>query len=417
MPEPQTLQMPLTPDEGPSGASSISRAALATFALTVPLDVMPFFGSGSITAAMGVVLAGAGVWQVVRNGKLRAPPLPLVLLTLSTAWAFVSLLWAHDTTTSATRLATNVQLLGFIWLAWQVARSREDVRWMAGAFVLGCGIAALGTWQSFLSGGLQIEDLDELERLDEGRYVFGGYDPNDMGVTLAIAIPLAVYLALRAGGRPRYRWLAYLPLGISGIALTGSRGALLTAAVAVAISAWALARHSRALAVAMLAILIAASITVWTRTPDTLERVFTLKQSLTSGTLGDRTPIWAAGLQLVAHHPILGVGIGGFPDAVAPYLAYSSVAHNTFLSVTAELGAVGALLFFGAFAAIAIAALRSARDERELVLGLVLTWSVGVSALTWEFRKTTWFLLLLGAAVNALRPRSREGAARPARAA
>jgi hypothetical protein len=33
----------------------------------------------------------------------------------------------------------------------------------------------------------------------------------------------------------------------------------------------------------------------------------------------------------------------------------------------------------------------------------MLVWLVGASSLTWEFRKTTWFVLLVGAALGAIR--------------
>jgi O-antigen ligase len=73
-------------------------------------------------------------------------------------------------------------------------------------------------------------------------------------------------------------------------------------------------------------------------------------------------------------------------------------AHNTFLSVLVELGIVGALLLFALLASVLCSALRAGYLERCLWITLLLTWTVGVSALTWEYRKPTWLLFGLAAA-------------------
>jgi O-antigen ligase len=80
------------------------------------------------------------------------------------------------------------------------------------------------------------------------------------------------------------------------------------------------------------------------------------------------------------------------------------VAHNTFLSVLVELGIVGALLLGGLLVSAFRSALRMPSLERCLWVALLLTWSVGVSSLTWEYRKPTWFLFgILAAHVYARR--------------
>jgi len=389
---------------GASRAEALTgRAVLALMAFAVPLDVMPMFEQYSITVAIGALLAIAVAWQVASTGRLRSAPAAILLLTVFAAWAAASLLWTADLAPSVSRLSTVLQLLAFVWLGWQMARSRLDLRLLLAGFLAGCSVVAAGAWRSFLAGVTVVEMVGEQEvDFDDPRYAAIGFDPNDMGVTLAIGIPMAVYLALTGRRRWRYLWLAYVPLALSGIALSGSRGAMITSVVAIgSVILWT-ARRSLAAAGATGALVVAGGLSVWWLKPETWERALTFRQQIAGGTLGDRIPIWRAAWDVLWDHPVAGVAIGGFPEAVAPYLTFPSVAHNTVLSVVVELGLVGGLLFFGAVVAVLLGVRRCAAPDRDLVIGILLTWTVGASSLTWDCRKTTWLLLLVGAVVGAL---------------
>lgn len=71
-------------------------------------------------------------------------------------------------------------------------------------------------------------------------------------------------------------------------------------------------------------------------------------------TVGIRYAFWKAGLEMWRDHPIVGVGIGMFPSYLKfypnpSYLAVflkGSVAHNMYISMLAETGIIGFLLFF-----------------------------------------------------------------------
>ncbi|MEO0248007.1 MAG: O-antigen ligase family protein [candidate division WOR-3 bacterium] len=65
--------------------------------------------------------------------------------------------------------------------------------------------------------------------------------------------------------------------------------------------------------------------------------------------LRERFDVWAAGVQIFADHPWLGVGLGNFPLIVGQYNpSYAGIySHNTYLAVLAELGLVGMVLFLG----------------------------------------------------------------------
>ena len=335
-------------------------------AFAVPLDVMPLFEEYSVTVAIGGLLALAVAWHVASTGRVRSAPAPILLLAGFAAWAAASLLWAADLAPSVSRLTTVLQLLAFVWLGWQMARSRLDLRLLLAGFLAGCAVVAGGAWRSFLGGLTVVEMVGEQEvDFDDPRYAAIGFDPNDMGVTLAIGIPIAAYLALTGERRWRHLWFAYVPLALSGIALSGSRGAMITAVVAIACVVTWTGRRSLAAAGATLALVVAGVLSVWWLKPETWERALTFRQQIAGGTLGDRLPIWRAAWDVLRDHPVAGVAIGGFPEAVAPFLTFPSAAHNTVLSVLVELGLVGGLLYFGAVVAVLLGVRRSAAPDRD----------------------------------------------------
>jgi O-antigen ligase len=88
------------------------------------------------------------------------------------------------------------------------------------------------------------------------------------------------------------------------------------------------------------------------------------------GTVYYRLQIWAAGFRMLVQHPLFGVGFGEFINHVGGYEQLSQIpqvsdpaglgdlAHNTFLSVAAELGLIG----FGLYLAVIWKAYKAARD-------------------------------------------------------
>jgi O-antigen ligase len=70
-------------------------------------------------------------------------------------------------------------------------------------------------------------------------------------------------------------------------------------------------------------------------------------------------------------------------------------AHNTFLSILAELGLIGFVLFAGILAIVTHKALTQMKGLSALWLTVLAIWAIGSFSLTWEFRKPTWLFFSL----------------------
>ncbi len=369
---------------------------LAFFALLAFVFVMPWenairvAGMGTVGRVVGLVAFGVLLLAALAGEKLRAPSLPHLLMSLFILWGAISYFWSMSPSSTLERLSSWIQMLVSVFLIWVLAPRRDQVLRILQAYLLGTVVSAGATVHSYVSG----------QSLYYGRYAGANFDPNDLGLLFALSIPMSLYLAgVEWQGWRVLLYRLHLLLILSAIALTGSRGALLASLAALLFIPLASrrlpARHKAAgLLIGMLAIAAAGILA-----PDTVwKRLSGIGVEMRHGSWSSRLMVWRGGWELFHGHPFLGVGAGSFHVGVQRTLQLPYVAHNTFLSVLVETGVVGLMLFLLILLSLVLAALPLPPLERGLPLALLLTWAVGVSALTWENRKPTWFLFGLLAA-------------------
>ena len=91
------------------------------------------------------------------------------------------------------------------------------------------------------------------------------------------------------------------------------------------------------------------------------------------------------------------------------FTTIGSESHQTFLSILAETGLIGFLLFACILAIVVNQAVRLPKGYSGLWLAVFFVWAIGVLSLSFEFRKATWlflsFVIIEGAALKPqLRP-------------
>lgn len=366
--------------------TSLAYAALWLFVFCLPWEgVIRINGVAVASRITGIVALAIALLAVVISGRFRRWHPFHVAGLLFVVSAGAELFFYHTGERLPAKFYTYIQLFVVLWMIWELAPSRARLFGLLTAYVFGAYAAALDTIMVY--------------RTEEGalrRFAAGGVDPNDLAMTLALALPMAWYLGSTCR-RPLLRWLcrAYLPIGLFAIGLTGSRGGMLTTVVALLIVPLSMTRLTPgrlATAIAMLGLSGALAVAY---VPDkVVARLATTQTDVEDLRFGGRFKLWVAGLRAFTQKPMLGYGTAGFISAIYPELGQASqVAHNSYLSVLVEQGIVGFLFYMAMIVAVWRAVLRLPRSERRFALVQLATLAIAMLPLTWEDRKPVWFIL------------------------
>jgi O-antigen ligase len=361
------------------------------FVFSIPFEnILVLPGIGTIARLMGMIAFPVGIFAILTDRQIRPPTPLLLLMVFFLIFGTLTYFWTIDAESTLVALLTSYQLLAFVWLICEYAPTSEKQVRLISAYVLGAYVASIATFVQFFS----------LKQVTYLRYAAMGFDPNDLGLILALGIPMGWYLGLLSKDK-LMRWIywSYVLVGLSGIFLTASRGGLLSASVASLFVLLTYPRLSSKSKYASLIILLLASygIIQFLVPQYSWDRLATIPGEITSGNIS-RISIWFAGFEVFGENTLLGVGIGAFRSSIAPVLGHGTAAHNTFLEILVEQGVVGFTIFAAFLVLVWATALRSSPLTRRFWIFLLLTWTVGIMALSWSHRKPSWFLFGLLAA-------------------
>ena len=348
-------------------------------------------------AATGACLAA--VVAVAISRQLRPLALFHAVAVAFLCWGVLSLFWSVDSGNTLARSATYAQLVLMTWLVWQFTADPGRQRALMQAFVLGAFLTAGDMIRNYMHGVRYVS----VEGYEHESFTSGLFRPNDVAFMLVLALPMAWYLAVRRGRGPMM-WLnrLYVPVGMVGVFLTASRGALIPAIFALSIVPLTMGKmklRSRAMTAGLAIVVIPVTLAVVPQT--SWDRLATTKSDLESGTMTHRRDIWRAGFEVFNQHPMAGVGPGNYEIAAGAYLDRPRPAHNAFLAVLVEQGTVGLLLFCALF----VVGLKSLKCmpslERRFWIILLLTLAIGLLPRNWDYKKPTWFVLAIFASAAA----------------
>jgi putative inorganic carbon (HCO3(-)) transporter len=341
--------------------------------------LVPLYG---VVAAAALLLA----WSFLRGSEKRrrgGPELGVATWPLAAfiAWSGLSLLWTDDLRQGSIDLLFFYLPFGLLAVA--LARLPWRRFWVLALLVelvaMALVFAAVGIYQYenrdiFWNPKLLVANVyAPFYRVNS---VF--WDPSIYGRFLVVAILACLVVVLF--GRDR-RVLVGATVAIvaswAGLLFSFSQSsfaALIAGVVLAAVFAWR--RGGLALAGVAAAVLIVGALAV----PNVRHDLFGNGKNLNSAS-GGRGTLIREGIRIAVHHPVAGVGIGGFKRAYADLKHLkgkepkAAASHDTPVTVAAETGVPGLLLFgWLLLAGLALAFRRFARDLpglAALVFGLV----------------------------------------------
>jgi putative inorganic carbon (hco3(-)) transporter len=340
--------------------------------------LVPMYG---VVAAAALALA----WQLLKRDDRARELGPLTLpLAAFVLWSGLSLAWSQDLRQGAIELLAFY--LPFGLLAVTLARLPWRREWLGATWVLlaGMGVvfAIVGIYQ------YETRDVFWNPKVLVGNAYAPFYrvnsvfwDPSIYGRFLVVAILASLVLVVHGTAR-RVVIAATTAIVVSfiGLVFSFSQSSFAALAVGVGIVAWsAWGRKTLALlGVVALVVLVAALVMPGVR-----------HHSLNSAS-GGRFKLVKNGLAIAAHHPVQGVGIGGFKKAYAARTGLkgkepkAAASHDTPVTVAAETGIIGVALFAWLLIAAFLLAFRgflpSFAGRVSLILGVVLA-AIGVHSL------------------------------------
>lgn len=230
------------------------------------------------------------------------------------------------------------------------------------------GVALFGFYQMFERGYTDLYfhsyplQEDALEPW-VGRITSFLFHFNFLAGYLNLVLPFAIACMTFAKGRAlRLLGLICHSTAAAALYFTGSRGGLIAYAGMLLISVWFLKPKRAALMRIFLSLVLAAGL------------VLSLQEKGGGGRLQDtdefaqasRLALWEAAGAMFLAHPVLGVGYGNYRSLYGDYIPGARPdeldAHNLYLQLLAETGAIGFLAFCALMVAFARMALRLARQ-------------------------------------------------------
>ena len=240
-------------------------------------------------------------------------------------------------------------------------------------------------------------------------------DANYFAADACLVLPLAFVLAWRSRV-PWVRAFAFccLVATIGSTMLGGSRGGLVGVGAAFLWLLWHSPRPLRSLLILLM--LVTPPLVLVPKSP-----LYRFISPAYGDMLGKKLRIvaWKAGLRMIEHHPLTGIGLGEFKaqmdDYAEPGVTFSSIAHNTYLEVAAETGLPNFLvfvsMFFFTYRSFSRVRRRTSDSGPEIVYlaatGLqagFVGYLVGIFFLSAEYLKLFWLWMFLSMVLPSFLP-------------
>lgn len=233
-------------------------------------------------------------------------------------------------------------------VAYQVLNKEKQTKWFAAIFIT-----------SILVGGFA----------NPGAIYLNG----DLGAMTPIALPIAAMLLMLSNRKVVKVMCGLIMIGLVGLLIYTQNRAGLVGLGAASIFTIFLVIPNKKLGVATLAItIILISLIIPSSYVDRFSVLWSpnadhATAGLDRATIEERLQLWKCGINMIEDKPIWGVGTGNFPKVISQCGQFQGrlVAHNNFISVAAESGIPGFLLYIALILAVYYAGINKSLETDD----------------------------------------------------
>lgn len=331
--------------------------------------------------AVGLAFISGGT-----RGKFGIFHLAIALLGV---WFILSLIWTPDFERGEFLLKTTLQLMLLTLLVTvNIDNTKKNILLFYHSYVLG----------NLVGSGIIIYNyLNGIESLYYQRYAIPTLDIDGQSIMLTLAIPMAAYLTTQYRNKLlKTIYIAAIPTIVFAVFLTGTRTASIVGIIGILYWLITYRNSSFKIKTTFFILFIASMIAAVSLTPkESLDRILSSGQSITSGTLNNRTVIWGASIEQWKQSPIIGNGVGSLEYMLnTKHVEYDS-AHSTYVHLLTENGLIGLGLYLLMILSIIYYGLRSPNSEMFFIMALLATILVSQITQHTHFHKETWFALTM----------------------
>lgn len=314
------------------------------FIASFPFSVIPLVEEigFSVPKAFGYLLFiswSLYIFRASRADMLRVDRISLNFL-LFIAWGLITILWTVMPVRSLYVGFTLLQLWVFYFISMSLIDNKRKLTLVIYAILVSC---------TFVAANALFMSIGQLRAVG-----VKGADANEFAALMILPIYLSLNLAIyHKNTLLRLLFGSLIIILMLGAASTVSRGFLLAIGLSFLYRVFLDVDKKRALAAILLVVgLTGPYLFVRYKKRAAVEPPM-YAQEMPMG----RRAIWIVGLEIIKSHPISGAGMGAFPKAYTTeyqkiryktgWTGYDRVGHNDFITIFAEYGIIGLLIWAG----------------------------------------------------------------------
>jgi O-antigen ligase len=306
-----------------------------------PGELYPVFNTFHVERLAAIVVL---ISLLLQRGRIsfKAPLSRQVLYFWLALFASVPL--AYWRTNSFIGAIGFYRIVVYFFLIINLVDTLPRLRFLITVFVALNGWLAVSSYWAYSHGDYYVSSTFGRA---EGLTSSGG-DPNSLGTSLVCGLPFAALLLFYGNMKLRILALATIGMSLFTLVLTGSRTSFFGFVALLIV--FAVTRRNK-IFILPVAILVVAGI-FFIAPQQYQQRYLSVEQRNQDESYTNRVLAWKAGLAMMEHNPLTGIGMHNFADAngakywPAPGRKHWLQPHSLYIQVGAELGIVGIAAFF-----------------------------------------------------------------------